>query len=1020
MYAPNITFMKNIYLSVVASVLILFISDNVVAQSYTLTDADVEVNSDGVITSCSYGFSNKNIIIPQVLDAKTIKGIDNTVFRNKGIISVVLPSLIESIGDHAFQDNKLKAVSLPESIISLGLESFGYNEIESITIPSNLTVITQGAFCQNDITEVTIPSNVLEIGNYAFKANEIVSVTFNNKITNIGSMAFQNNKLSSVSIPNTVTIIGSMAFSNNQNLPSIVFPTPSANSEGIPFSYWQRKGHINTTYAGGATLLQADMGFEYYAVFENPEYTITGTIFGASAVEITMSGDVSGTQTKGHMQSYSFTVPEGSDVTISATKEGFTFNDPVSFSNITENKSGVNFVADPIRFDIGGKVTGASGVTIALDNGDSVESGTVPDDGGSYEFDVLYGSNATITASKEGYTFNDPVVLTNIKSDKPNINFTATIISYTISGVITGDIKEGVTVKLKDGETVLTSTTTDQSGNYSLSINYGTTATLTANAEGYSFGAPINISNVTADKPNCNFTSEINSYTISGTVTGVVKEGVTILLKNGATELATATTDNSGNYSIETDYGTTGVLTASLDGYTFGEPIEINNLAEDKPNCNFVSKVRTYTISGTVTGADYVTITMSDSQGILEVTTVSDGEVYNFTIDQGKTVTVSASKNGYTFNEAYTLTSVNGDIIDKDFTATINSYTISGNITGADGVVVKLAGDVDDTKTVNSGEAYNFTVNYGANVTITATKEGYIFTPVKYVMSEVGDNITGKDFVGNKAIAVPEIVGSLNFGNVAVGLSQTDKFTVKNTGNTDLVLNSIVLPEGFSVSESGLTVLPGALSNISVTFEPTEIKDYSGEIKLTGNFATSPVSVPVVANGIEALYTVVISITDGTEPIENAVVVFNNKEYTSNSVGDAVIEDVKTGTYNYTVNAEGYDTYTGTVVVSNQKEVKEVVLTKNSGGTNSIDISDRKLNILISNPVEDILQIELPADTKVDIITIYDIKGNLQYKKQILENRYININVSDLTKGVYVVQIKHNGEVIAVNKFIKK
>jgi hypothetical protein len=97
------------------------------------------------------------------------------------------------------------------------------------------------------------------------------------------------------------------------------------------------------------------------------------------------------------------------------------------------------------------------------------------------------------------------------------------------------------------------------------------------------------------------------------------------------------------------------------------------------------------------------------------------------------------------------------------------------------------------------------------------------------------------------------------------------------------------------------------------------------------------------------------------------------------------------------------------------------VLTKNSDGTNSIDISDSKLNILISNPVDDILQIELPADTKVDIITIYDIKGNLQYKKQILENRYIiNINVSDLTKGVYVVQVKCEEKVITVNKFVKK
>ena len=42
---------------------------------YTLTSADLTINADGLITQCSYNFSNTNIIIPSSVKGRIITGV---------------------------------------------------------------------------------------------------------------------------------------------------------------------------------------------------------------------------------------------------------------------------------------------------------------------------------------------------------------------------------------------------------------------------------------------------------------------------------------------------------------------------------------------------------------------------------------------------------------------------------------------------------------------------------------------------------------------------------------------------------------------------------------------------------------------------------------------------------------------------------------------------------------------------------------------------------------------------------
>ena len=99
--------MKQIFTLLTVLLTTMFVN----AQSYTLTDDDVEVTS-GIIESCSYDFAIKDIIIPDNLDGQNVIGIgDNYVFYSKGIASVQLPSTLETIGDWAFGNNSLTSVT---------------------------------------------------------------------------------------------------------------------------------------------------------------------------------------------------------------------------------------------------------------------------------------------------------------------------------------------------------------------------------------------------------------------------------------------------------------------------------------------------------------------------------------------------------------------------------------------------------------------------------------------------------------------------------------------------------------------------------------------------------------------------------------------------------------------------------------------------------------------------------------------------------------------------------------------
>jgi len=240
-----------------------------------LRDADFEVaqNQAGGITITGYNaveepiainiggreqflyIGIRNVVIPQRIYNANVTHIGEDAFRNKGLISLVLPNTVIEIASGAFADNRLERVTL-----GTGLRAIRYREhfttasdlastqirqsrgafennpnLTDITIPDTLTTIEAFSFYGCGLTRVQFGRTTNFVGNSAFRNNNISAVVFTPAMRRIGFNAFQNNRIQSIIFLQGVEWIKGSAFLNNPltdvTIPaSLASPIPPANN----------------------------------------------------------------------------------------------------------------------------------------------------------------------------------------------------------------------------------------------------------------------------------------------------------------------------------------------------------------------------------------------------------------------------------------------------------------------------------------------------------------------------------------------------------------------------------------------------------------------------------------------------------------------------------------------------------------------------------------------------------------------------------------------------------------------
>ncbi|MFM8983187.1 MAG: InlB B-repeat-containing protein, partial [Spartobacteria bacterium] len=96
------------------------------------------------------------------------------------------------------------------------------------------------------------------------------------------------------------------------------------------------------------------------------------------------------------------------------------------------------------------------------------------------------------------------------------------------------------------------------------------------------------------------------------------------------------------------------------------------------------------------------------------------------------------------------------------------------------------------------------------------------------------------------------LTGNLSFGTTTVNTTSNRTLSISNTGTGDLNITGISYPSGFSGNFAGI-IAPGATQNVTVTFAPTAVQSYSGNISVASDAHSGGSSLPISGTGIPVL-----------------------------------------------------------------------------------------------------------------------------------------------------------------------
>lgn len=413
--------------------------------------------------------------------------------------------------------------------------------------------------------------------------------------------------------------------------------------------------------------------------------------------------------------------------TVMPMKEGHKFTPAQKpYTSVKSNQTNQNYTSAVITFAISGSA-GAKGVVMK-----GLPGNPVTGSNGTYSANATYGWSGTVTPTLEGYSFDPPSMeYTEIMGSQTYQDYGATLATFLISGTAGID---SVVMKGLPGDPV-----TDENGYYTVPVGYAWTGRVTPTKPGYTFEpATMSYSNVKSERSEQNYSPTQITLTISGT-TGMDGVEMAGLPDNPVTS-------NGGRYSVTVNYGWTGTVIPTMEGYKFtpGE-ISYTALAVDKKNDNYSPSVITFTITGS---ADVSGVIMRGLPS--NPVTRSDGS-YSAIVKYGWNGTVTPSKDGYTFDPSeIQYTSLVGPEISQDYTATLLKRTISGKILSSKGepaeeVSLIADGDAGFTQTNANGE-YELLVNHGWRGTVTPAKEGYTFKLTRKSYSIITRDLPNQDF----------------------------------------------------------------------------------------------------------------------------------------------------------------------------------------------------------------------------------------------------------------------------------
>ena len=402
-------------------------------------------------------------------------------------------------------------------------------------------------------------------------------------------------------------------------------------------------------------------------------------------ITFTNGGGTATTNSKGY---YSHDLFRGYQGIASPSGNGYKYHERAKvYSFLNQNYTDQNYTA--FKFTVSGYIYDELSmplkeVTLFLSNGIKVFTNK----DGFFTVDVDYLWDGKIWPEKSGYAF-EPVHYEYLRIDENKTDqiFKGLETKYSISGnILDKENKpvQGVKIYFNDENSFVE---TDSNGNYSFKVDYLASVDITPEKAGYIFyDKKISLDNVSDDLQNQNFTAELINFIIKGkiidktTKTPIDKVTVTLNENNVSKEI---TTDSSGEYQYESNYGKAFTISVGKEGYLFDQSSKAySSVTSNIIDEIFYGKKKQVKISGYIRDSSGnnisgVKINFKNGHG----STTSTNGYYEYLVNYGSIVDTELFKSGYKFDpETKHYDSAEYDIV-QDYVAVLNADSKSILIT---------------------------------------------------------------------------------------------------------------------------------------------------------------------------------------------------------------------------------------------------------------------------------------------------------------------------------------------------
>lgn len=215
--------MKKRWLSLLLGCVLLCSMGTVYAEEETKTEEAVKpayltrAVTEATVEITAYQGTDANVVVPSVIDGKTVVGIAEGAFKEKEqITSVTLPANISTVPEYAFAEcPALKNVVLQAAQVTVGAYAF-YNcaALTTVQTTGNIDSVGNGAFynCVS-LVDVQAKGGIRRIGKYGFRGCQSLVDLDIRKTSKIGAYAFFScSQLTSVTAGKMLNSIGKNAF----------------------------------------------------------------------------------------------------------------------------------------------------------------------------------------------------------------------------------------------------------------------------------------------------------------------------------------------------------------------------------------------------------------------------------------------------------------------------------------------------------------------------------------------------------------------------------------------------------------------------------------------------------------------------------------------------------------------------------------------------------------------------------------------------------------------------------------